>query len=92
MYESIFFSVDDLKSIEPIQNLDFTILYQDGLLLPVVTVSKDGNAADIYCTYWNDWKGLVREHVCIMFNADGTANYGKPDEFCFYHYDCGICF
>lgn len=86
------FSVDDLKSIEPIQNLDFTILNQDGLLLPVVTVSKDGSAADIYCTYWNDWKGLVREHVCIMFNADGTANYGNPDEFCFYHYDCGICF
>lgn len=86
------FSVDDIKAIEPIQNLDFTILNHDGLLLPVVTVSKDGNAADIYCTYWNDWKGLVREHVCIMFNADGTANYGKPDEFCFYHYDCGICF
>lgn len=86
------FSVDDIKAIEPIQNLDFTILNHDGLLLPAVTVSKDGNAADIYCTYWNDWKGLVREHVCIMFNADGTANYGKPDEFCFYHYDCGICF
>ena len=86
------FSVDDLKSIEPIQNLDFTILNQDGLLLPVVNVAKDRKTADVYCTYWNDWHGLIREHVRIMFNPDGSASMGKPDQYTFYKYDCGICF
>lgn len=86
------FSTDDLKSIEPIDKFDFSILNQDDILLPKSVISKDGKSADVYCTYWNDWKGLVREHVRIMFNADGTATYGKSDEFCFYHYDCGIRF
>ncbi len=86
------FSVDDLKSIEPIQNLDFTILNQDGLLLPVVNLSKDRKAANVYCTYWNDWHGLIREHVRIIFNPDGSASMGKPDQYTFYKYDCGICF
>lgn len=86
------FSVDDLKAIEPIQNLDFTIINHDGLLLPVVNVSKDRKTADVYCTYWNDWQGLVREHVRVTFNSDGTASIGKPDQYTFYKYDCGICF
>ena len=86
------FSTEDLKSIEPIEEFDFSILNQDGILLPKSVISKDGKSADVYCTYWNDWKGLVLEHVHIMFNADGTATYGKSDEFCFYHYDCGIRF
>lgn len=86
------FSVDDLRTIEPIQNLDFTILNHDGLLLPVVNMSKDRKTADVYCTYWNDWQGLVREHVQVKFNSDGTASIGKPDQYTFYKYDCGICF
>lgn len=86
------FSVDDLKTIEPIQNLDFTILNHDGLLLPVVNMSKDRKTADVYCTYWNDWQGLVREHVQVKFNSDGTASIGKPDQYTFYKYDCGIRF
>ena len=86
------FSVDDLKAIEPIQNLDLTTLNHDGLLLPVVTMSKDGKTADVYCCYWNDWQGLVREHVQVTFNPDGSASMGKPDQYVFYKYDCGICF
>lgn len=86
------FSVDDLKTIEPIQNLDLTTLNHDGLLLPVVTMSNDGKTADVYCCYWNDWQGLVREHVQVTFNTDGSASMGKPDQYVFYKYDCGICF
>lgn len=86
------FSTEDLKSIEPIENFDFSILNHDGILLPESVMAEDGKSADVYCTYWNEWKGLVREHVRITFNADGTATYGKPDEFVFYQYDCGICF
>lgn len=86
------FSTEDLKSIEPIENLDFSILNRDGILLPKSVMAEDGKSADVYCSYWNDWKGLVREHVRITFNADGTATYGKPEEFVYYKYDCGICF
>lgn len=86
------FSVDNLKTIEPIQNLDLTTLNHDGLLLPVVTMSNNGKTADVYCCYWNDWQGLVREHVQVTFNPDGSASMGKPDQYVFYKYDCGICF
>lgn len=89
---SYIFSVEDLKAIEPIQQLDLTTLNHDGLLLPDVVISKDGNAADVYCCYWNDWQGLVREHVRVTFNSDGSASMGKPNQYTFYKYDCGICF
>lgn len=86
------FSVEDLKLIEPIEHLDFSTLNHDGLLLPIVIMSVDGKEADVYCCYWNDWKGLVREHMRIRFNADGTASILSEDEFTFFKYDCGICY
>lgn len=86
------FTVDVLAKIEPIGHYDFTILDKDGQLLPKVVLALDGKSAEVYCTYWNDWKGLMREHVRITFNSDGSASYENLDEFCFYHYDCGICF
>lgn len=86
------FSLEDLENIEPIKSLDFSTLNHDGLLLPNVNIDKDGKSADVYCSYWNDWEGLVREHVRITFNADGSASVGSPDHFTFYKYDCGILF
>lgn len=89
---SYIFSTEDLKTIEPIQQLDLTTLNHDGLLLPDVVVSKDGQTADVYCCYWNDWQGLIREHVRVAFHTDGSASIGKPDQYTFYKYNCGICF
>lgn len=86
------FSLDDLKKIKPIADKDFSILNVDGLLLPSVVMADDKNYADVYCCYWNDWKGLVREHVRIAFTQDGSAKISQSDEFVFYSYDCGICF
>lgn len=86
------FTPDDLKNIKPIQNRDFSILLLDGNLLPKVIMASDRNFADVYCTYWNDWKGLIKEHMRIKFNADGGASIIAKDEFTFYKYDCGICF
>lgn len=86
------FSLEDLENIEPIKSLDFTTLNHDGLLLPNVRLDKDGKSADVYCCYWNDWEGLVREHVKIKFNSDGTASAESPDHFTIYKYDCGILF
>lgn len=80
------FSPKDLETIKSIQNLDFTTLDHDGLLLPNVVMSKDGKTADVHCCYWNDWEGLIREHVQITFLPNGSAFFGQPDQFTFYHY------
>lgn len=86
------FSINDLKRIKPITDLDFSILDKDGLLLPSVKLSADKTSADVYCSYWNDWEGLVREHALVNFKPDGTASIKSVDKFTFYEYDCGICF
>lgn len=86
------FNPDDIKKIKPIQNYDFSILLKDGNLLPKVELASDKSYADVYCSYWNDWEGLIREHYRIKFNADGTASVVAKDRFTFYKYDCGICF
>lgn len=86
------FNPDDITKIKPIQNYDFSILLKDDNLLPKVELASDKSYADVYCSYWNDWEGLIREHYRIKFNADGTASVVAKDKFTFYKYDCGICF
>ena len=86
------FDVVDLEKIKAIEPYDFTILAMDDILLPDVKMSDDRTYADVYCTYWNEWEGLIREHVRITFKADGSAEASEPDKFTYYKYDCGICF
>ena len=64
-------------------------------ILPSVTFQKDedGSAiADVYCCYWNEWKGLVREHIQITFDCDYVISFNKIKEQVLYKYDCGILF
>lgn len=84
--------INDMADSNPIEHFDFSTLAVDGLLLPNVILSLDGSYADVYCCFWNDWKGLVREHVRVTFTPDGSAFISEPDHFIFYKYDCGICF
>lgn len=86
------FDVVDLEKIKAIEQYDFTILAMDDILLPDVKMSDDRTYADVYCTYWNEWEGLIREHVRITFKADGSAEASEPDKLTYYKYDCGICF
>ncbi len=83
------FFTEDLY-LAPLQNLDFATLKHDGLLFPDVVVSKDGKTADVYCCFWNYWRGLIREHVRITFQPDGSAIFGKPDQYVFYDFNCDI--
>ena len=48
--------------------------------------------ADVYCCYWNDWVGLVREHVRIIINNSKVERYEVVGNFIIYHYNCGIYF
>lgn len=46
--------------------------------------------ADVYCCYWNDWVGLVREHVRITLNNSKIEKYEVVGRFVIYPYHCGI--
>jgi hypothetical protein len=55
-------------------------------------MTSDKKEASIYCTYWNEWQGLVREHIVLSFNEDETTILEKEEFNILYKYDCGICF
>lgn len=86
------FSYQDTKKIKPITDYDFSILDKDGILLPSVILLPDKTSSEVYCCYWNDWEGLVREHAHVNFKYDGTASIKTVDKFTIFEYDCGVCF
>lgn len=71
-------SAKDLRKIEAVRDSwAYPFLIRDGVFLPTVSLAKDGKSADVYCCYWDRISGLVREHVKVLFHADGTAEYKK---------------
>ena len=46
--------------------------------------------ADVYCCYWNEWKGLVREHIKMIINDSNVESFEVVGNFIIYPYDCGI--
>ena len=72
--------------------LDLRGLSVANLLLPKVVLSSDGQCADVYCTYWNDWAGLVRDHLQILFQEDGKVEINQSESLVLFEYDCGILF
>ncbi|WP_449024009.1 hypothetical protein [Prevotella pallens] len=47
--------------------------------------------ANIYCCYWNDWKGLIREHVEIKIKNGKVTSFQKIDDFVIFAFRSGIC-
>ena len=76
----------------PLECLDLRGLSVANLLLPKVVLSSDGQCADVYCTYWNDWAGLVRDHLQILFQEDGKVEINQSESLVLFEYDCGILF
>lgn len=75
-------SVKDLREIKAVRDSwAYPFLIRDGVFLPSVSLAKDGKSADVYCCYWDRISGLVREHIEVLFHADGTAEYKKLDNF-----------
>lgn len=86
------FDEDIINDIIPLRAYDPTPLSQNNLLLPEVILSADSREADIFCTYWNDWKGLVREHVKIYFHDDRKVTLEECEPLTLFYYNCGIVF
>lgn len=63
-----------------------TNIIQDPLV-----IYEQGNYI-VYCSYWSDWHGLVRESVKISFLDNGNVNFNEQEKKIIYPYDCGICF
>ena len=88
------FNESDLDEINHLQNIDLSALIYQGLLFPSVKLDKDGITgkitAHVFCCYWNDWKGLVREHALIFFDGNSIVDYKQEDLNVFYPYNCGI--
>ena len=96
------FSKSDMESIEALRGKDISMLFSDKKLLPCVTIeNKDFDTvdfvekeyhADIYCCYWSEWEGLVREHTCVTISNNKVVSFENTDSFTFHKYDCGILF
>ena len=81
-----------LNGYIPLECYDISGLSRENLLLPEVTMSPDGRTVDVYCSYWNDWKGLVRDHLQITFLKNGKVKLTEIEPLCLFEYNCGICF
>ena len=85
---------EDMREIEPLKHFELSGLTKQGWLYPSVEIEHDSGTlkANIHCCYWNDWKGLVREHSEIKIHNGKVTSYKANDQFVVYKYDCGILF
>ena len=55
-------------------------------------IKMQGNEAIVKCCYWNEWRGLVRDTVKILFDGNSIVGFEPLDLEVLYEYNCGICF
>lgn len=74
---------NDLYKIGVLKYYELSELAQKKMLYPSVDVVKKGDLliANIYCCYWNDWKGLIREHVEIKIKNGKVTSFQEIDDF-----------
>ena len=107
IHRKFIFDISDLEHIDALHGKDLSVLMNDGQLLPKVSIEKDMSnlesenffstseekyIANVYCCYWNEWKGLVREHIRMEISSNKIVSYKNVGEYIFYKYDCGIRF
>ena len=86
MRKYIFFR-EDLIKIDEMDGIDLSKFTYD--LMPEVSI--EGNVATVKCTWWNDWRGLVRETFTFTWDGDKATDI-KSEEKVLVAYDCKICF
>ena len=84
----------DLYDIEPLNCYALTDLAKSDILYPSVESKRNADvlATDIYCCYWNEWEGLVREHIEVKICNGKVISYEEKGKFVIYKYHCGIYF
>ena len=93
IFRKFIFKSEDLETIEPLASVDIHLLSDNGFVLPQVSIRNDSDTnnsiADIVCCYWNEWKGLVREHTRVRFNGNNIESCIHLKDFIVYEYNCG---
>ena len=84
----------DLYEIEVLSCYSLSDLKARNMLYPDVEVKRNGDilTASVYCCYWNEWEGLVREHVEIQVCNGKVTSYEEKGKFIIFKYHCGIYF
>jgi hypothetical protein len=84
----------DLYEIEVLSCYALSDLTARNMLYPDVEVKRNGDilTASVYCCYWNEWEGLVREHVEIQVCNGKVTSYEEKGKFIIFKYHCGIYF
>lgn len=81
---TIIFGNDDLKTIAPLKTKEANGSIKGLYLEPEVELK--GNIAIIYCYYWSQWKGLVREKATIIFDKTTVKEIHLIDDKIVYSY------
>lgn len=84
---------DELYDIKPMDNLDLSVLIRQGFLYPSVHIEKesDGVMGHVFCCYWSNNEGLVREKTKIHLVNGKVDSCESEGKFIIYKYD-GIDF
>ena len=88
------FKESDVDVIIPLKFHDLTELMEQKKLIPFVEVCKDddnGCKIVVNCTYWNNWQGLVREHVTYKLD-NGRVVSKESNKEVLYRFHCGMWF
>lgn len=89
------FKESDIEAIIPLKYHDLSKLKEEGKLEPSVEIVVTDNlfAVIIYCCYWNDWRGLVREKVSYLTQPNKAHIKDEiVNEEVLFQFHCGIYF
>lgn len=90
------FHETDLSNISLLKDFKLTDLPNPDIIYPSVDTeaTPDGLVAHVYCCFWNQWVGLVREHIKMEMYKGKIVSYEEiaEDRLILYEYDCGILF
>lgn len=93
MKRKFIFEGHDFYGIDALNAYDLTDLIACPIIWPAVSLEhqdEDSVVAHVFCCYWNDWKGLIREHVKMTLKNGCVEKYENLDDFVIYKYHCGI--
>lgn len=88
------FDNSDFAKIPVLRDRDISAVVENGYTHPAVEFEEreGGVYAHVFCCYWNEWKGLVREHVIMKVQGDRVVEYKKGTDFVLFSYNCGILY
>ena len=84
----------DLYDIESLSTYDLSALMTQDMLYPSVEIKRNADimTADVFCCYWSEWGGLIRDHIEMQIQNGKVTSYEDKGAFVVYKYDCGILF